>query len=116
MPPDKRFEGTKDVLSFKGIVSHINYRPSGKWDIGPAFDWATMIEGVQAAQYTSTASQRTGSRPELGEVLTSEEEIEAQFPGQSGRDEPEQEATDNEGYNPNDYEEKIGTERRPHGF
>lgn len=25
--------------SFEGICSHINYRPSGKWDIGPAFDW-----------------------------------------------------------------------------
>ncbi len=106
LPPDKRFEGTRDVLSFKGIVTHANYRPSGKWDIGPAFDWATMIEGVQAPQYTSTASRDLSSTRSLEEVLTSEEEIEAQFPASRDLGEPEEEATDNEGYNPNDYEDK----------
>ncbi len=28
--------------AYQGICSHVNYRPSGKWDIGPAFDWAAI--------------------------------------------------------------------------
>jgi N-acetyl-anhydromuramyl-L-alanine amidase AmpD len=57
LSPDKRYTATKDVLSFKGIVSHVNYRPGGKWDIGPAFDWATVIEGVQTETYTPTSNK-----------------------------------------------------------
>lgn len=34
------------VLGFKGVLSHINYRSSGKWDIGPAFDWDRVIQSV----------------------------------------------------------------------
>lgn len=105
LPTDKRYTTTQDVLNFKGIVSHINYRSSGKWDLGPAFDWATVMEGVQASVYTSTASKEISARG-LEEVLTSEEEIDAQFPGSRGTLQPEEEATDNEGYNPNDYEDK----------
>lgn len=45
---DKRYvTGTADdVPSFRGIVSHVNYRTSGKWDFGPAFDWDRLISGV----------------------------------------------------------------------
>ena len=45
---NKRFEtGTsKETPNFKGVVSHINYRDSGKWDFGPAFDWDKLIAGV----------------------------------------------------------------------
>lgn len=39
LPEDKRFETTQETASHKGIVSHINFRKAGKWDIGPAFDW-----------------------------------------------------------------------------
>lgn len=28
--------------NYRGICSHVNYRPSGKWDIGPAFDWGAI--------------------------------------------------------------------------
>ena len=42
------YETTPDVLKFSGIVSHVNYRNEGKWDIGPAFDWNQLIEKVQA--------------------------------------------------------------------
>lgn len=28
--------------AFRGICSHVNYRPSGKWDIGPAFNWLSI--------------------------------------------------------------------------
>ena len=27
---------------YKGIASHVNFRKSGKWDIGPAFDWSKI--------------------------------------------------------------------------
>lgn len=49
---NKRFLTDNTVLNFNGIVSHINYRSSGKWDIGPAFDWQQVINGVQAESYT----------------------------------------------------------------
>ncbi|WP_130734456.1 N-acetylmuramoyl-L-alanine amidase [Flavobacterium sp. J27] len=41
LPEDKRYitGKEKELVNFKGIVSHVNYRSSGKWDIGPAFDW-----------------------------------------------------------------------------
>lgn len=39
--------GDSSITSFNGIISHINYRKSGKWDIGPAFDWDRVIRGVE---------------------------------------------------------------------
>lgn len=38
----KRYEAFSDIVNFKGIVSHVNYRTSGKEDIGPGFDWARI--------------------------------------------------------------------------
>lgn len=105
LPSDKRYTTNSDVVNFKGIVSHINYRSSGKWDLGPAFDWATVMEGVQSPAYTSTANREMSTKS-LEEVLTSEEEIEAQFPTSRDALTPEEEATDNDGYNPNNYEDK----------
>ncbi|WP_282086230.1 N-acetylmuramoyl-L-alanine amidase [Aquimarina algiphila] len=45
---DKRYitVAENELVNFKGIVSHVNYRSSGKWDIGPAFDWEKIIEGL----------------------------------------------------------------------
>ena len=51
MPEPKRYLTTPDVLTFKGIVSHINYRKDGKWDLGPAFNWARVMTGVQATSF-----------------------------------------------------------------
>lgn len=53
LPEAQRFEATEKVLQFKGIVSHINYRTDGKWDIGPGFDWKRVADGITAATYTS---------------------------------------------------------------
>ena len=117
LPPDQRFATTQDVLNFNGIVSHVNYRSSGKWDIGPAFDWGAVIAGVQAAAYTPSAQKDLAAARSLddGDVLASEEAIEAEF--STSREAvsrealaPEAETTDNEGYNPNDYEEKDALE------
>lgn len=46
LPEDRRYVTGKEseLVHFKGIVSHVNYRSSGKWDIGPAFDWEKIGE------------------------------------------------------------------------
>jgi N-acetyl-anhydromuramyl-L-alanine amidase AmpD len=45
----KRYDVLASVDQFRGITSHVNYRPSGKWDIGACFAWDTVVAGVQAA-------------------------------------------------------------------
>lgn len=37
------FASATEARDYSGIASHVNYRPSGKWDIGPAFDWAAVV-------------------------------------------------------------------------
>lgn len=44
--PERRYEVMDDIANFRGVTSHVNYRPTGKWDIGPAFDWDRLIEAV----------------------------------------------------------------------
>jgi len=51
LPEKDRFEATEKNTRFKGILTHLNYRATGKWDIGPAFDWDRVIKGVQAKSY-----------------------------------------------------------------
>ncbi len=52
LPEDSRynlFGSDADAQASTGIVTHVNFRPSGeKVDIGPAFDWDTVIAGVTA--------------------------------------------------------------------
>jgi N-acetyl-anhydromuramyl-L-alanine amidase AmpD len=48
LPDSKRYEAHSGVKEFGGIVSHVNYRRSGKEDLGPAFDWDRLIQGVKA--------------------------------------------------------------------
>ena len=36
------FPNNAAASGFKGVASHVNYRPDGKWDIGPAFDWSKI--------------------------------------------------------------------------
>lgn len=45
---DTRYVTSKASAHLKGIVSHVNYRATGKTDIGPAFDWDRVINGVNA--------------------------------------------------------------------
>lgn len=50
LPINKRFETFKsaeEAANFKGICSHVNFRPSGKWDISPAFDWDRVAKGLK---------------------------------------------------------------------
>ena len=48
LPEDQRYEVLEPSIidAFQGITTHVNYRPSGKWDIGPAFEWDRLIKGV----------------------------------------------------------------------
>ena len=80
LPEEKRYQTTQDILNFKGIVSHINYRVDGKWDIGPAFDWNTVIQGVQAGKYIPVSDRSLS--PDLDErpPITSEQELEPILP------------------------------------
>ena len=55
LDPALRYQPYDNITGFSGIVSHVNYRRSGKWDIGPAFDWERVIAGVQAATYSDSS-------------------------------------------------------------
>ena len=45
---DTRYVTSEVSALFKGMATHVNYRASGKTDIGPAFDWDRVIKGVKA--------------------------------------------------------------------
>ena len=73
LPEANRFQTRPEVLNFRGIVSHVNYRASGKWDIGPAFDWARLIRDVQAPTF---AQPQVRSLAEFGQpVLYAEDAL-----------------------------------------
>ncbi len=40
---------TNEVQGFNGILSHINFRESGKWDIGEAFEWNQVIQSINGS-------------------------------------------------------------------
>jgi len=46
LPEDKRYDvvNEAELVNFRGVTSHVNYRSSGKWDIGPAFDWEKITQ------------------------------------------------------------------------
>src|SRR5688572_1948045 len=83
LPEDIRYQATSEVLNFKGIVTHINYRKDGKWDVGPAFNWKAVIEGVQAAEFKPVILRDSGpaTRGTVTEIpITSEGEVDELLP------------------------------------
>lgn len=75
LPEDKRYLTNEETADFDGIVTHINFRKDGKWDLGPAFDWDKYIadvtgDGSGLASDTDTMS-RSAKRP------VTEDDIEA---------------------------------------
>ncbi|MDO8367080.1 MAG: N-acetylmuramoyl-L-alanine amidase [Saprospiraceae bacterium] len=53
LPPVKRFDvfgSATEAANFKGICSHVNFRASGKWDIGPAFDWDRVSKKLKLGE------------------------------------------------------------------
>ncbi|HET7460903.1 MAG TPA: N-acetylmuramoyl-L-alanine amidase [Longimicrobium sp.] len=61
LPEDKRYDVYADVAKFKGITTHVNYQPEsyGKWDIGPAFDWARVIAALGTVPVSGVATPAT---------------------------------------------------------
>jgi N-acetylmuramoyl-L-alanine amidase len=49
LPEANRYDVYPGVAQFRGITTHVNYQPEsyGKWDIGPAFDWARVEAGLK---------------------------------------------------------------------
>ncbi|MDB4285807.1 N-acetylmuramoyl-L-alanine amidase [bacterium] len=52
IPRFVKFKSQAEADAFRGICSHINYRDSGKWDLGPSFDWDRVITAVTADSFT----------------------------------------------------------------
>lgn len=48
LPEPQRYAVYPGVDKFRGITTHVNYQPEsyGKWDIGPAFDWARVMASL----------------------------------------------------------------------
>lgn len=44
----QRYQGCENIAQFSGIVTHANYRTTGKSDIGPAFEWNRVISELAA--------------------------------------------------------------------
>ena len=82
LDPEDRFITTDKVLDFKGIVSHINYRVDGKWDIGQAFDWDKVINGVQAPAFAATAQNLSAAGTDGQEPIRSEKDLEKLIPAE----------------------------------
>jgi len=66
-----KYKSGAEAEAFKGICSHVNYRPTGKWDIGPAFDWDKVIAGVTADSFAP--EHLVASRGIFDEVLSMDE-------------------------------------------
>ncbi|MEL6255314.1 MAG: N-acetylmuramoyl-L-alanine amidase [Bacteroidota bacterium] len=67
------FKDKAEADRFKGICTHVNYRESGKWDLGPAFDWEKVIEGVMADEYKPSFITRTRGMLSSPPMRTEEE-------------------------------------------
>ncbi|HLF63266.1 MAG TPA: N-acetylmuramoyl-L-alanine amidase [Saprospiraceae bacterium] len=74
-----RYQATNAVLSHKGIVSHVNYRTSGKWDIGPAFDWDYVISGTQASTFRPLTPLEHSINRKQREIAAEEKVLEQQL-------------------------------------
>ncbi|MDX2283214.1 MAG: N-acetylmuramoyl-L-alanine amidase [Bacteroidia bacterium] len=90
LPESQRMETTEQAASFRGILSHVNFR-TDKSDIGPAFDWARVIAGVQAAEYIpeeryASTMPVVRTRGLGASAMRSEAEIEDRFPGGAAPD------------------------------
>jgi N-acetylmuramoyl-L-alanine amidase len=83
LPEAKRmvpFGSSSEARAFKGISTHVNFRKSGKYDIGPAFEWQKVIAGVMADTFQPKPKLRGRSafapQPEVNSVEELETTIE----------------------------------------
>lgn len=69
------FKSKAEADAFKGICTHINYRTSGKWDLGPAFPWEEVIAGVTAEEFKPSFGTRARSLLAGGPFRTEEDHL-----------------------------------------
>lgn len=80
LPADERyslFTSADAAKSYQGIASHVNFRRD-KYDIGPAFDWQRVIDGVTADRYQPQLRVRSRSLATIPD-LNSVEELETEI-------------------------------------
>lgn len=48
LPQEKRYKTipSAEIKKYKGVLSHVNFRKTGKWDLGPAFDWEQLTRKI----------------------------------------------------------------------
>lgn len=67
------FPNPTAAKQFRGICTHINFRNSGKWDIGPAFDW----DKVLGASYRAPkVPEKVAEEPKVDVVVVEEPVVE----------------------------------------
>ena len=86
LPESTRYETSLEAATFNGIISHVNSRSSGKWDIGPAFDWERVIAGVTADVYEPVAPQERSMFIDPDEISDAEEMDRGFTPGEDNKD------------------------------
>jgi N-acetyl-anhydromuramyl-L-alanine amidase AmpD len=61
IPEPARYDVYPKVDSFRGITTHVNYQPQsyGKWDFGPAFDWARVMGALASVPVPPIGSPAT---------------------------------------------------------
>lgn len=62
LPEPQRYETSEEAARFNGINTHINSRVSGKWDIGPGFEWDRISEGAEIVEIPEVEV------PDLGDI------------------------------------------------
>ena len=70
-----RFLATQKVIGFKGILSHVNFRKTGKTDLGPAFDWDRLIKGVKAKAYDEKTKTQMAIKETKAALKKAKEEM-----------------------------------------
>ena len=62
---EDRFQTTQKAAKFNGILSHVNFKATGKWDVGPVFDFDLLEE------YLTTPAVATPNGQEMEELQKS---------------------------------------------
>lgn len=96
IPRFNLFANDTDAQKY-GICSHVNYRAAlsetaGKWDLGPAFDWNKVMEGVNAASFEPkrTLAQRAMDLFGGPEIKTQDDVIASRSAFDYGNPDPDQ--------------------------
>lgn len=68
----KTFKTSNEAKSFKGIATHVNFRKSGKWDIGPDFAWEKIIPEDEIEMELEEVTIESLTEPKVSEEVAEE--------------------------------------------